>query len=513
MKKGLKLFTSMIVIAMLTTSLVGCGSKSSSTDSGSSSSGASKLKKVELTFYDMGEIPKDIDKFYEELDKLTLKDLNCTVRFKFSTWTDQNTKYNLMLTSGEKVDMAYSADWMSYATNAKKGAFDGVDDLLPKYAPSIYKDIAKTTWEALKIDGKIYGVPTQYNEFVQHGAVYREDLRVKYNLPEIKDVDSLEKYIQTVKEKEPAMATPSYEASAFSELFASGTTKYEGFDSLGLSAGNVPLMVDSSNPSVSVSVYDLPEYLAMANKMKTWADKGFWSKSILSSKENAQANLENGKGAVWFGALPNKAKGSAEKVGLTHPDWKIGYFNYADMNGKIYPARSNHNVMAVVKGAQNPERSLMFLEKIHTDKAYYDLIQYGVKGLNYNLTGEKLDYTKIDIANHSFDIAAWAMRNTPFMRENVNDWPGYKEVDTRLAKVGKPDPFDGFVFDVTNIQSENAAVSQVITQYAVPLEAGLAKDNEAAIKTLKQKLKDAGFDKYKAEIDKQLKAFADKKKK
>lgn len=516
MKKGLRVFTSIIVTAMLATSLVGCGSSSSSSSSSgsaSSPSDTSKLKKVELTFYEMGEAPKDMDKFYEQLDKLTLKDLNCTVRFKFSTWTDYGTKYNLMLTSGEKVDMAYSADWMSYATNSTKGAFEPVDELLQKYAPNVYKDVEKTTWDALKVGGKIYGVPTQYHEFVQHGMLYREDLRVKYNLPEIKDLDSIEKYLDTVKEKESGMSTPTYDqGSAFSELFVN-TTKYDTFDTLGLSAGTVPLIIDDANPTVSISTYDTPEYLTMAKRMKTWADKGFWSKSVLSNKEDIQANLESGKAGAWFGSLPNKAKGAAEKILLKHPDWKLGYFNYADMNGKVYPARANHNVMAIIKGSENPERSLMFLDKIHTDKNYYDLIQYGVKDLNYNLTGEKLDYTKIDIANHSFDIAAWAMRNTPFMRENVNDWPNYKEIDAKLSKVGKPDPFDGFVFDVSNIQSENAAISQVITQYAVPLEAGLAKDPEAAIVTLKQKMKDAGFDKYKAEIDKQLKAFAASKKK
>jgi len=508
MRKRLSVLISIMVVTMLATTLGGCG-KTSSTDA---TGDPSKLKKVELTFYEMGEVPKDIDKFYQELDKLTLKDLNCTVRFKFSTWTDYGTKYNLMLTSGEKIDMAYSADWMSYATNASKGAFEAVDDLLPKYAPTIYKDVEKTTWEALKVGDKTYGVPTQYHEFVQHGFVYREDLRLKYNLPEIKDPATIEQYLETIKAKEPGMSIPTYEGSAFSELFAN-TTTYDTFDTLGLTAGTVPLIIDDAKPTVSISTYDTPEYSAMAKTMKTWADKGFWSKSVLSNKEDIEANLESGKAGGWFGALPAKAKGTAEKVALKHPDWKIGYFNYADMNGKVYPARANHNLMAIVKGSANPERSLMFLEKIHTDKTYYDLVQYGVKGLNYNLNGEKLDYTKIDSANHGFDIAAWAMRNTPFIRENINDWPNYKVIDAALTKVGKPDPFDGYVFDVSNIQSENAAISQVITQYAIPLEAGLVKDPEAALTTLKQKMKDAGFEKYKSEIDKQLKSFADNKKK
>lgn len=512
MKKSLKVLTSLISIAMLTVSLGGCGSKASPT-SADGGTDPSKLKKVELTFYDMGEPPKDLDKFYEELDKLTLKDLNCTVRFKFSTWTDWQTKYNLMLTSGEKVDLAYSADWVSYPTNARKGAFEPLDTLLPKYAPTLYKDISQDTWNALKIDGKIYGVPPAYNEFVQHGAVYREDLRQKYGLPEIKDVDSLGTYIKTVKEKEPEMSTPVYESWAMSEVFLP-STKYDTFDTLGLTTGVTNLLcIDNSNPTTSISTLDLPEYLTMLKKIKTWSDDGFWSKSVLSSKEDVEVNFQNGKCAVWFSSLPNKAKGLAEKTALKHPDWKTGFFNYNDMNGLIYPARANHNLMAVVKGSQNAERALMVLEKFHTDKNYYDLTQYGIKGLNYNLNGEKLDYTNIDMANHYFDISPWAWRNKPFIRENVADWPGYKEIDNKLSKVAKKDPYDGFVFDISNIQSELAAISQVQTQYQAPLEAGLVKDTEASLTTLKQKLKDAGFDKFKAEVDKQLKAFNDQKKK
>ena len=510
MKKGLKVITSMVMTAMLATSLVGCGSSGSSAGA---TTDTSKLKKAELTFYVMGEVPKDIDKFYTELDKLTTKDLNCTVRFKFSTWTDWATKYNLMLTSGEKIDLAYSADWVNYPTNSKKGAFEAIDDLLPKYAPTLYKDISKTTWDALKIDGKIYGVPPAFNEFVQHGAFYREDLRIKYNLPEIKDVDTLEQYLKTVKEKESGMATPSAEALAMSELFVP-STKYDAFDGLGLTTGVVnPLMVDNSNPTVSVNAFETPEYLAMLKKMKSWADMGFWSKSVLSSKEDVNANFESGKGAVSFSSLPMKVKGEAEKVAKKHPDWKVGYFNYNDMNGLIYPARADHNLMSVVKGSQNAERALMVLEKFHTDKNYYDLTQYGISGLNYNLTGEKLDYSKIDTANHGFDISAWGWRNKALMRENVADWTGYKEIDTKLAKVAKADPYDGFVFDVSNVQSELAAISQVQAQYQAPLEAGLVKDPEAALDTLKQKLKAAGFDKFKTEVDKQLKAFSAQKKK
>ncbi len=513
MKKSIKRLACLAVAVMMSFTLLACGkTEEPSGDRGSKE--PSKLDKVQLNVYVMGESPKEdiMTKFYEELDKLTLRDMNATVRFKFSTWADWQSKYNLMLSSGEDVDLCYSADWTNYPTYAAKDAFMALDDLLPKYAPNINKAIKPEIWDGVKVKGKIYGVPNQYPEYVQHGVSYREDLRKKYNCAEIKDVDTLGKYIETVMANEPTMKNGIVEPQAMQKFFVA-TTKYQYVDSqdpYGMCKG---LVVDPNDLTNTVVYYGLPEYKEMAKLMKTWADKGFWSKSVLSTKEDNAVTFESGKSPVRFESLPMKTKESSEKIKLKHPDWEVGYFAYNEMNGIIYPCRANHNVMAVPRGAKNPERALMFLDKLQSDQEYFDLCTYGVKGLNYNLTDDgKLDYSKIDREKCNFDIAPWAWRTEEFFRKGVDDWNKWESTVSELKGKSKQDPLDGFVFDTANVQAEVAAVAQVEEQYARPLESGLVGNVDTAYDTLMKKLRDAGIDKVKAEVDKQLKEFVENKK-
>jgi ABC-type glycerol-3-phosphate transport system substrate-binding protein len=45
------------------------------------------------------------------------------------------------------------------------------------------------------VDGKIYALPNTFVEYVPDGLVYRKDWRRQFNLPEIKDLTTLEAYL------------------------------------------------------------------------------------------------------------------------------------------------------------------------------------------------------------------------------------------------------------------------------------------------------------------------------
>src|SRR5690606_20680016 len=140
-------------------------------------------KPVELQFYMLGDDPKDLDFIQDEINKMAKEDLNATVNFNYTTWTDWDQKYKLLLGSGQQVDLIFTAEWTQYQSYAKKGAFQPLDELLPVAAPKLNEFVPADMWEAVKIDGQIYTVPSTYKEYVTNGFVWREDLREKYNLP------------------------------------------------------------------------------------------------------------------------------------------------------------------------------------------------------------------------------------------------------------------------------------------------------------------------------------------
>src|SRR5690606_25163835 len=109
----------------------------------------------------------------------------------------------LMLSTGQPVDLLFTADWTQYSSYAKKGAFLTLDELLPKAAPKLWEFVPQDMWDAVRVDGNIYTVPATYKEYVTNGFVWREDLRAKYDLPKPVDVDTFEQYLAGIKKNAP----------------------------------------------------------------------------------------------------------------------------------------------------------------------------------------------------------------------------------------------------------------------------------------------------------------------
>ena len=194
------------------------------------------------------------------------------------------------------------------------------------------------------------------------------------------------------------------------------------------------------------------------------------------------------------------------------PDWEIGFFPYENMNGQTFFALSNSDLMAVPVTAPNPERALMVLNKFMTDQEYYDLTQYGIKGLTYNVTEDgRLDYSGLDTTDNSLKLSAWAWNNTDLHRKNIVEWEKNYTILDELTSKASVDPFDGFALDLTKVQAEQAALMQVYAQYGKPLEAGFTENPEKDIAVLKEKMDAAGMQKFKAEVDRQMKEFIEAK--
>ncbi|AFC33577.1 family 1 extracellular solute-binding protein [Paenibacillus mucilaginosus 3016] len=469
--------------------------------SGGTGSGLDTSKKVELQFYMLGDAPKDLPVIQAEINKLAEKDLNATVKFNYTSWTDWDQKYKLLLSSGQQVDLIFTADWTQYQSYAKKGAFQPLDELLPKAAPKLNGFVPKDMWEAVKIDGKIYTVPATYKEYVTNGFVYREDLRAKYNLPKPTSIETYEAYLDGIKKNEPDMlplASTSNPVSSLSDPFRELTRDPVG--------GPLPygIGIKYSQPGEAYSYWGSPEHLEELQTMKRWMDKGFFPKNVLNNKDTLTDQLTSGKAASIFGDNPTRFNDSVIKIASTHPDWKLEYYPFPLSRGFATPVHPIHNGFAIPKSSKNAERALAFYEKLVTDKQYNLLTQYGIEGKNY--TVENGYYKMVgDKNSNGFGREAmngWAWRNPEYMLFDKG-YDNVKKIFSELDKIQKPDIFTGFAEDYTSYQAEKAALEQVTKQYLYPLQAGLLPDVETGLKTFLEKAKQAGLDKVQGEYKKQ----------
>lgn len=527
MKKiSTRLLSIIVAVMLLLTAVSGCGKSaetgeaadsSGSQTAASSSSSAQGLKEVELQLYMVGDAPSALDEVSAKINELAKKDLNCTVKFNYTSWTDFSQKYNLLISTGQPIDLLYTASWLEYNKLAKKGAFTALDELLPQYAPELHKFVPDEYWNQVKVDGKIYTIPGTWKEYVTDGFQYRKDLQEKYNLPEPNSLENVEKYLEGIKQNIPGqiitMEYPQPGPSTWSfsalEILA---MKYKWIN-FGTPYG---LVADYDDPSNLKVYWGSPEFIEDMKMFKRWAEKGFWSKSALSTKADTTA-FDNGKIVAKIqGQNPSKFSDSVTKLEKSVPGSKVGYIPYPTVNGIAQASHASQNGYAIPKSAENPERALMFYQKLVLDKQYNQLSEYGIEGKHYTVKDNYYepvgDPTKNGFGREGMN--GWAWRNTEYMIY-PKSYDTVKNIFAQLDEIAAKTKFkgvniyDGFGEDYSSYQSERAALGTVLTQYLAPLEAGLVPDVEAATKIFLEKAKAAGLEKVQAEYTKQWKAYCD----
>lgn len=470
-----------------------------------SPTGIDTSEKVELKFYMLGGEPKDLSKIEAEINKLTLEDLNATVKFNFTTWTDWEQKYRLLLTSGQPIDLIFTAEWAQYQQYARQGAFLALDELLPKAAPKLYDFVPKEMWEAVKVDDKIQTIPATWKEYVTTGIVYREDLRKKHNLPKPESPETYEQYLDGIKANEPNMEPMM---TGISGSFIMHDYAYREFtNNYIVSNGALPYGMDIKydNPSEVSSYWGSPKQLEDIKLYKSWADKGFWSKNVLTRQDTGVDLMIAGKIASTPADNPVRYNDTLLKMQASHPDWELGYYAYPLHRGYAIPVHPIHNGFAVPIFSKHPERAVAFYEKMVTDKRYNWLTQYGIEGTNFEVEDGKYYKMIGTVETNGFareSMQGWAWRNPEFQLFDKS----FDKVLTmfeKFDKIAKPDKFISFVEDITPYQAEKAALEQVERQYLHPLLVGLVPDVEKGLATFLEKAKLAGLEKIQAEYTKQ----------
>lgn len=502
-----------VFILLIIEILAGCSKSSRLTDDSAVPDG-SKLD--ELQYYILGDPPKDLLQINNRINDLTKKELNLIVKFNFIAWSDYAQKYNLLISTGQPIDLIYTANWLGYYQLAKKNAFKELDKLLPEYAPELYEFVPDEYWNQVKVGGKIYTIPGTWNEYINNGFIYRQDLQEKFGLPVPNTLENVEKYFIGVKNNLPGQVMTwdyghpgptDWSYSAF-EILA---MKYSWVH-IGTPYG---LVADYDNPSDIRPYWGTEEFTEDMKMFKRWADEGFWSRGAIATKADATAFTTGKCIALIAGNNPNKYFSAVKEVQSKNPDWKVGYIPYPMVNGVAYKAHATQNGYAIPHSSQNPEKSLMFYQKLVLDKRYNQLTQYGIEGTHFTVDKDN-NYMAVGDPTASGmkreGMNGWAWRNPNYMLYEkgfniINNM--FKDLD-KIAEKSKykgTDIFDGFPEDFTSYQNERAALGTVMTQYLIPLEAGLVPDVDSAVNLFMEKAKEASLDKIQSEYIRLWKAY------
>jgi putative aldouronate transport system substrate-binding protein len=501
----------MLLAAMLVLSVVSFSAAAEGTEFDIS-------KPVTLRIFSISDAPNDPAlgaQFMADLNAILKEKLNVTIEREYAAGNNYQNNYQLALASGEKFDLIHSARYLDFAEHAGKGAFMDLTDLIPVYAPNVWSLFSESKWNEVKVNGKILSIPRNgYDPGTQTAFMYREDLRKKYDLPEITGFETIALYLQTIKDNEPELLpSDDYQSQVFGTMFIP-STKYQILDSMNDMHSN--FVIDPENPREVLVTSATPEYLPFVKMLKDWSDRGFWPKSVLSNMDWGVFSVMNGKAAASFNAQFPGYSWQAVQLAQDNPGWEADYFLFSDLNpeqSRVVKPSALSEMVSITRTADNPERALMLVDLIMCqDKELNQLVRYGYEGINYNMTEDgRIDTTGITQDKLYNYFPGGFFQNDEFKIIPANEWAKHQEYLAKVRAREIDNVLAGFVLNIEPVQAEYNAINQVRTQYGFPIQVGLVEDVDTAYQDFLKRLDDAGIEKVRAEFEAQVNAFLDAK--
>lgn len=470
---------------------IACGMAVSCSKVGNKSSG----EPTEITWYMMKSNSNMSSQ--EEVEKAVNKSLidrhNLKLKLKLVDSGSWKEKINVVISSGEEYDVCFTSSWTnSFTENLRRNAFADISKYLDEYGSDIRKKVDSRAWEAVTVDGKIYGIPSQTPYIRQNSFVFKKDLVDKYNFDykSVKCLKDLEPYLEILKKNEPDIIPLAISASM--DL----TEPYEGYTSV----LDCNFMKYSEAEDRLVENFDLrlDEYRTRYEYYK----KGYIAKDAFTRKDKNEG--KTGKYAVMSdsGAYTEDASKSSAYYGF--PCYETLVYQQSNIDDGAFIAMAN----AVSITSKHPDKAVQLLNEVWKDPEISNTLAYGIEGIDYKVVSGK-GTPEMSIEPKEGAQATWGIAHNiigPLWDQWDSSWNRLDALNA-MRKLNEETPVSGslgFKFDPTPVKSEIAAINEVTTGTNLVFKTGSMEDFDSYVKEYRAKRDSAGFRKVVAEANRQF---------
>ncbi|MCI9151358.1 MAG: DUF3502 domain-containing protein [Lachnospiraceae bacterium] len=436
-----------------------------------------------------------LEKISAELSKITEEKLNCDVELTRIGFASYMTQLNLMLSSGDELDlfvpMASPIDYVN------AGQIQPLDELIPAYAPNLNASLEEKDWVTQTFNGEIYGMPVNSEKGQTLGFGMRKDICDELNIDyeNLGSFDDLHDALVKVKEAHPDMYPI---VSGGGAMFGSDVARI-GQDMCG-DTYNLAVLEDPFDENGKVvSWYTTDQFRETCEMMYKWAQEGLVMPDASTNTDQANTLVAAGKGFGYFQHMKPGWEGEQSRMNGTETvAWRYGTPTYTGSAiGWFVPTASG-----------DPERAVAFWDMMYSDPVVANLVVNGIEGENYVFADEANQIVKYpegeDGSSYSRQAWAWPNQQITYFWEGDDTtlWDQYAAFEQE-AKT--PVSF-GFTFDATMVMNEITACTNVAQKYVPALLCGTL-DPATTIPTLNEEMEKAGIDKIIAEKQTQLDAW------
>ncbi len=479
-RRNLRAVAVAAVGAMMVTSLAACGGTDgkNSTESGSNSD-VTTLKWIQVG----SGMPANYEDWQKNINKYLGDKIGVNLDVEVISWGDWDNKRSAIINTNEDYDILFTNSG-TYASDVRLGAYYDISELVKSETPDLYASIPEDYWNATKIDGKIYAVPTYKDSSATQYFVWDKALAEKYNI----DYENLTT-LDALTDGLTAMAEGEKTAPFVLNNNGLSAITEKRYDALSLGLPAIGVSYDDSSKKV-VSVFEQDDIMSDLKTLNKWYNAGIINADAATLAENpSYRSCFVAQG--W--SLAAKTTWSGQMgVDAAAVQWGDTVVSNDTVGGSLSCISAN---------CKNPEKALALLELVNTDSYVRDALYYGLEGENFEYTADK----KVKKLNEDWTMAGYTQGTffnvSQLDGEEVNQWDEVKE----LNENAKPSPVLGVSIDPTDFSDELANCTEIFNRYKSELLTG-TKEPEAEVAAMMKEMRAAGFDKIIEEVQKQVDA-------
>ncbi len=386
----------------------------------------------------------------------------------------------LMLSSGDELDVfpimaSTASSWISMG---------GILDLTPYMDSEEGQKIIEAlgdeeTAYAATRNGVLFGFPANKEFYSNSGILMRADIcdelgiTEKYNLDR-PDADIYDGTGISWEEMETIFATVKEAYPDMTAFYLATNCRIDGYyDLLDDGFGVLDTTADSEGTTV-VNKYETEQYREHVKRMADWYEKGYIYKDAATDSTGSSNMMRAGN---TFSCPTNIRPNSLLEANATN-GCKC-YVLHFDIGSKRYITTSDVSFMnaGIAAQSKDPEMAFKFISALYSDPTLFNLWQFGIEGVNYQLLEDGTAYyvEGEDANNYKYhQNTGWQMGDQ-FKGLVWNDGtsnPDFWETMREFNQQGSHSPAFGFMWDSTEYSTELTALSATRDEYIYQLETG-----------------------------------------
>lgn len=511
-KKILALLMATVTMGSL---LGGCGGAQSSDttkqeSSGEESSDSEEPAEIVFAYMTQNNIPEtsELERIQNLINEYTEEKINTKVKLVLFSNSDYVNQVNLMLASGEQLDLfqAYNTSHLKYIQDGTAlDITEYLDDELKETTETIYDDfLAPTT-----VDGKTYGILNMGSNYVPGGFTYRSDItdELGIDMSQVTSPEDLTEVFAKVQEAYPNMTI--IDPNRANALFESYLGKIVGFDPLGDNITSTVSGVAYQDDATVVDIYETPEFKELCDLTRSWFEEGYYASDAATTTATTAELLMSGNCFGTFCGLGNPKIAQQYTTNYGHP-----FENVQISDSMIWAG--NNNAWMVNSSCENPSAACKFLNLLYTDEYVDNLLVYGEEGVDYQLDENGCavapeGYTDLNSVAYTANMNYYFWGNKWLTYPVVGGLYGEeKEANMKQNYEGEHSNYYGFLYDYSDKEAEYTACLNIVEEYKKSLWVGAA-DVDKTLAELTKRLKAAGMEDLMQEKQEQLDAWMSSK--